>query len=109
MRVIAAMLGPACSHGFDAMDAYSSDRADVDYSDQPPVIIVASSSAALVRARNSVEACGARIGAALGLAEACDRLRLQPAARAVWVELEEDCSHEVDALLSLVARDTLGG
>ena len=71
----------------------------MDYSDHPPVIIVASSSAALVRARTSVEACGARIGAALGLSEACDRLRLQPGLRAVWIELDEDCGHEIDELL----------
>jgi DNA-binding MarR family transcriptional regulator len=89
------------------MDAYSTGRADMDYSDHPPVIIVASSSAALVRARTSVEACGARIGAALGLSEACDRLRLQPGLRAVWIELDEDCGHEIDELLSLIARDTL--
>ena len=89
------------------MDAFSTDRADIDYSDQPPVIIVASSSAALTRARNSVEACGARIGGALDLQEACGRLRLQPAIRAVWIELDEDCGDEIDELLSLVARETL--
>ena len=89
------------------MDAYSTDRADVDYSDRPPVIIVASGAAALARARNSVEACGARIGATLGLAEACGRLGLQPAVRAVWVELDEQCGHEIDELLSLIARDSL--
>ena len=89
------------------MDAYSTDRADFDYCEQSPVIIVASSAVARARACRSVEACGGRIGATLSLADACRRIELQPAARAVWVELDEDCAEGMDALLSVIARDTL--
>jgi DNA-binding MarR family transcriptional regulator len=89
------------------MDAYSSDRAATDYRSQPPVLIVASSSAGFARARQSIEACNARIGATLSMAEAHHRIEIQPAASTIWIELDGDGGAAMDDLLSLVARDAL--
>ena len=105
MRVIAAVLGSACHDGFDPMDAYSTDRADIPYSNQPPVLIAASSDRALERAQRSIVASGERIGATMLIADACERIERQPATKAVWIELDEDCGAPMDALLALVARD----
>ena len=89
------------------MDAYSTERADIDYSDRPPVLIAGSSDRALQRARCSIEPHGARIGAMLNLSQAQDRIRLQGAASAVWIELDEDAGEAMDELLRLVSRDAL--
>jgi DNA-binding MarR family transcriptional regulator len=88
------------------MDAYSSERDDLSYSQfDAPVLIAASSEAALGRARRSVEPSGARIGASLMLAEAKERILNQPAASAVWIELDADSGPAMDELLSVVGRD----
>ena len=87
------------------MDAYSTDRADIPYGDQRPVLIAASSARALKCARPSIEALGARIGASLSVAEAVERIRHQPAASAVWVELDEDGGEVMDELLRIIRRD----
>jgi len=91
------------------MDAYSSERNDLSYSDQPPVILAASSDAALRRALPAVEATGARIAARLSIAEARDRIERQVSASAIWVELDEDGGGSMDELLSSVSRDVLDG
>ena len=91
------------------MDAYSSERNDLSYSDQPPVILAASSDAALRRALPAIEATGARIAARLSIAEARDRIERQVSASAIWVELDEDGGGSMDELLSSVSRDVLDG
>jgi DNA-binding MarR family transcriptional regulator len=91
------------------MDAYSSERNDLSYSDQPPVILAASSDAALRRALPAVEATGARIAARLSIAEARDRIERQVSASAIWVELDEDGGGSMDELLSSVSRDVSDG
>jgi DNA-binding MarR family transcriptional regulator len=88
------------------MDAYSSERDDLSYSQfDAPVLIAASSEPALERARRSVGASGARIGASVMVPEAKERLLRQAAASAVWIELDEDGGASMDALLTQVARD----
>jgi len=93
--------------GFAPMDAYSTERDDIGYSDRPPVLIAGSSDRALQQARCSIEPHGARIGAMLNLSQAQDRIRLQGAASAVWIELDEDGGEAMDDLLRLVSRDAL--
>jgi DNA-binding MarR family transcriptional regulator len=91
------------------MDAYSADRANLTYSDQPPVVIAATSEAARSRALRSVSASGARVGGTFGIAEASSRLELQGAASAIWVEIDEHCGTPMDELLSAVSRDASDG
>ena len=43
------------------MDAITTDRADVDYSDKSPILIAATSDAAMLRALSTVEASGMRV------------------------------------------------
>ena len=107
MRVIPVVLGSGSDNGFGPMDAYSTERADTGYFDQPPVLIAGSSDRAVQRARCSIEAQGARIGGLLSVSQAQDRIALQGAASAVWVELEEDGGEEMDELLRLVSRDAV--
>jgi hypothetical protein len=88
------------------MDAYSSERDDLSYSQfDAPVLIAASSEPALERARRSVDASGARIGASVMVPEAKERILRQAAASAVWIELDGDGGAPMDALLTQVARD----
>jgi DNA-binding MarR family transcriptional regulator len=91
------------------MDAYSADRANLTYSDQPPVLIAATSEVARSRALRSVSASGARVGGTFGIAEASSRLELQGAASAIWVEIDEHCGTPMDELLSAVSRDASDG
>jgi len=107
MRVIPIVLGSGFDNGSAPMDAYSNERADTGYSDQPPVLIAGSSERAVQQARCSIEAHGARIGAMLSVSQAQDRIALQGAASAVWVELDEDGGEPMDELLRLVSRDAL--
>jgi DNA-binding MarR family transcriptional regulator len=91
------------------MDAYSTDRDNLDYSGQPPVLVAASSNAAFERALRSIEAGGARVSARLAIADARKRIELQIAASAVWIELDDDCGVSMDELLSAVNRDVADG
>lgn len=65
------------------MDAIQTARADLSYSDKPPVIIAASSDAALARALLTVEASGHRVGDKVPIAAAAERIERQVAASAV--------------------------
>ena len=91
------------------MDAYLSDRADLPYSDQHPVLIAASSERAMDRATRAVEASDFRIGATLAIGEAIERLKRQGAATAVWIEIDQDCGAAMDELLERVSDDVAHG
>lgn len=91
------------------MDAIQTARADLSYSDKPPVIIAANSDAALARALLTVEASGHRVGDKVSIAAASERIERQVAATAVWVELDEDCGGPLDELLTKVNRDVADG
>jgi len=77
----------------------------LSYSGGHPILIAASSDAALARAMRAAEASGCRIGAALDLRTAQERLRLQGAAKTVWIELDRDCGAPMDELLDSIGKD----
>jgi DNA-binding MarR family transcriptional regulator len=91
------------------MDAYLSNSTDFSYSDEHPILIAASGEAALARAESVIEASGQRVGARLSFANATERLRLQGAAAAVWIEIDRDCGTPMDELLTLVSNDVADG
>ena len=73
--------------------------------DGPPVLLAATSEAALSRAETAVSAAGLRIGAKLPVEEAAARIDQQVSASAVWIEIDADCGGALDALLSKVDED----
>ena len=85
------------------------DRHSIAYDDAAPLILAASSPAAGRRARRTLDHMGTRIGAELPIEQACERLELQAAASAVWVELDEDSGGALDDLLHQIARDVGDG
>lgn len=87
------------------MDAYLSNPTDLTYSDQPPVLLTASSETAMARAQRTIEASGLRVGARLPIELARERIEQQARATAVWVEIDQDCGGAMDELLDAVARD----
>ena len=109
MRVISDVLGLAFPLGVTRMDAHSTEADHARYSDPPPVILAASSDAAMRRAERSVSAAGLRIGARLPIELAGDRIDRQASATAIWVELDEDAGGPMDALLTRISRDVSDG
>jgi DNA-binding MarR family transcriptional regulator len=87
------------------MDANSSIRPDLSYSDEAPLLLAASSDAAMARAERVAAASGLRIGAKLPIVDACERLARQGRAAAVWIEVDRDCGAPMDEFLDAVARD----
>ncbi|HET9810283.1 MAG TPA: MarR family transcriptional regulator [Sphingomicrobium sp.] len=83
------------------MDALITETA-LSYAGPPPLLIAASSDAAMSRARESAVASGLRIGAQLAIEEARERLSQQAAASAIWIEVDRDCGGELDRLLDRV-------
>ena len=91
------------------MDAYLTDAADLTYSGRPPVLLAASSEAAMARAESTIAASGLRVGARLSLELAKERVDQQAAATALWIELDRDCGGPMDDLLTHVSRDVANG
>ena len=91
------------------MDAYLSNRADLTYSDEPPVLLAASSEAAMARGERAIEASGLRVAARMPIELAGERMQQQARATAIWVELDEDCGGPMDALLSQLNDDVAAG
>ena len=92
------------------MDAYSSNPLQVSYSDSSaPVLVAASSETAMLKAEKIISANHLRIGARLKIEEARERIKVQPKAAAVWLELDQDCGEEMDALISQVSHDVSRG
>jgi DNA-binding MarR family transcriptional regulator len=71
------------------MDAYSTDRANLTYSDRAPALVAGSSQAAIHRASSTLMAFGLRIAPACHLSEMASRLDRQGAASAVWLEVDD--------------------
>lgn len=90
------------------MDAYSTEP-DLAYSDQHPILVAASSGAALGRALRTVEAAGARIAAKLAIEEAKQRIELQATASSLWIEVDRDDGALLDDLLTTINRDVATG
>lgn len=91
------------------MDAYSSEAGNYNLLDRPPVLLAASSSAAMIRAERTIDAHGLRVGARLPIEDAVARLKAQASATAVWIELDRDCGREMDELLSQLSHDVSRG
>ena len=70
-----------------------------------PVLIAGDSPEALRRAACTVEAAGLRVGCAVELADAADRMRRQAAAAAVWLELDADGGEALDAVIDQLNED----
>ena len=91
------------------MDTLSTDGAQFDYIGGPPLLLAASSDAAMARAERTAGASGLRVGARLPIHLASERLERQAAASAVWIELDRDCGGAMDELLTQVSRDAASG
>jgi DNA-binding MarR family transcriptional regulator len=91
------------------MNTMQPERFDLDYSDQPAVMIVASSEAAMTKAARTLEAAGARICARMTLSSARERIEQQIAASTIWLELDGASGAEIDAVLDCVAGNAAGG
>lgn len=103
------VLGPASCLGFIPMDAILTGEDNLNYSDQPPIIVTASSEAALSRAIRSIDASGSRVADKVPIEAALQRIERQVAASAIWVELDQDCGGAMDELLTQVNRDVGAG
>ena len=75
-----------------------------DFAGPPPILIAASSDEARARARVTAEMAGFRV-AAVSIEEAVDRLDLQVAASALWIEIDRDTGPSLDRLLQRVEAD----
>lgn len=91
------------------MDAFSSDISNLTYSDLPPILIAASSDAAMSRAERGIAAAGFRIAARLAISDARKRIEQQARASALWVEIDRDCGGPMDELLDLIVHDVRNG
>ena len=92
------------------MDVSSYSPASVlgDYAGPPPVLVAASSDQALDHAATAVAAAGLRL-ATVTIDEAADRLSIQAAASAVWVEVDEDGGAPLDRLLDRIEAEAASG
>jgi hypothetical protein len=109
MRVIKFVLGRVDMPRVNPMDTISTSRADLRYSNKPPIIVAASSDPALQRAVESAEAFGWRIADAVPVEEARERIARQVSTGAVWLELDRDCGRAMDELLTQLSNDVASG
>jgi hypothetical protein len=91
------------------MDAYSTDATHFTRTDLPPLLLGASSEAAMARAERAIDASGLRVAARLPIEGMQERLEKQGAATALWLEFDRDCGGPMDELLTLVSRDVADG
>ena len=73
-----------------------------------PILIIAGSDAARLRAREPVEAGGFR-AVPLTFDEAPARLEIQPGLSAIWIEVDGEADERLDALLDQVQADVCSG
>jgi DNA-binding MarR family transcriptional regulator len=76
-----------------------------DFAGPPPILIAASSDEARARASIAVESGGFRT-ASVAIEDAVDRLDIQAAASAIWVELDRDAGAPLDRLLDRVEAES---
>jgi DNA-binding MarR family transcriptional regulator len=105
MRVITGPLGRIVA-GHAPMDMYlSSNQNRANSFDPPPVLVVADTESARVRARQTVTMAGLRVAEAGDIAAARARIREQAAASALWIELDGGAPPSLEALLDEVAAE----
>lgn len=81
------------------MNATQTEPFGLSYTDMPPILISASSDAAMARAVRTIEAAECRIGDTMSLDAARGRMERQIAASAMWIELDRDDGPAMDELL----------
>jgi hypothetical protein len=91
------------------MNAIQTEPYDLTYSDKPPILVGASSDAAMARAMRTIEAAGCRIGDSVMLDSARERMELQIAASAVWLELDCDGGADMDEVLDFIDSRSADG
>lgn len=91
------------------MNATQIEQFGLSYSGKPPILIGASSDAAMARAIRTVEAAGCRIGDTMTLESIRDRIHQQVAASAIWLELDDDGGAQMDDVLECIAGNTADG
>ena len=91
------------------MNTIQSERFDLGYRDEPPILIGANSETAMAKAVTSIEATGRRIGARMTLHSARERIERQIAASTIWLELDRDTDGEIDDVLACIARNVNSG
>jgi hypothetical protein len=91
------------------MNPMQTELHDLSYSDKPPILVGASSDAALARAVRTIEAAGCRIGERMTIGSARERIERQIAAAAVWLELDRDGGAEMDDVLDIVGSRAADG
>ena len=91
------------------MNAIQTEPYDPTYSDKPPILVGASSDAAMARAMRTIEAAGCRIGDSVMLDSARERMELQIAASAVWLELDCDGGADMDEVLDFIDSRSADG
>ena len=91
------------------MNAISAAARSETYAGPPPVLIAGDSEAARSRAARTVEASGLRVGAALDIGAAPERIQLQAALSALWVEIDSESGEPLDRLLAQVNEDARRG
>jgi DNA-binding MarR family transcriptional regulator len=74
--------------------------ASIEFSDRPPVLVLADSEAGVARARRIVELAGCRVSASVPLEGASERLDRQVSLAVPVVHVERDHGPELDTLLS---------
>lgn len=91
------------------MNTIQTERFDLDYSDKPPVLIGASSDAAMAKAIRTIEGAGGRIADAVALSSICTRIEQQIAASTIWLELDRYSGSETDDVLDCIGRNAACG
>ena len=91
------------------MNATQAGLHDLSYSDKAPVLIGATSDAAMARAVRTIELAGHRIGERMTLASARERIERQAVASALWFELDRDGGPEMDQILDSIIRHAAEG
>jgi DNA-binding MarR family transcriptional regulator len=84
-----------------AMDAVLTET-HLSYGGPAPILLAASSEAALQRATATADILGLRIAARLPLDQALERLKQQASASAIWIKVDRDCSDSLGDLLDEV-------
>jgi hypothetical protein len=91
------------------MDATPTNHVACSYSDGAPVVLAATSEAAIARGMRAIHGLGLRVAGPFALDDACARLALQASASAIWIELDEDGGPAMDGLLEQVSLDVREG
>lgn len=91
------------------MTATQIEPSSLSYADKAPILISASSDAALARAVRTIEAADCRIGGTMSLAAARGRMEQQISASAMWIELDHDVGAAMDDVLDYLDTEVQDG